>query len=96
MSQQVGARPSGRGFKTIRNNNQMKAKLRQNCLDRIRSRRSEIVSRSRLQNSSNYDEHQLLLNAKELVSAFAEEEGLSESDLFSLMEEMEEELRREG
>ena len=98
MSERFGARHSGRGIKTNSNNQNQrcKAKLRQACLDRVRNRRSEIVSRSRRQKSSNRLATTSSFNAMEMITAFAEEEGLSECALISLMEEMEEEIKREG
>ena len=73
-------------------NEQWKARLKQACLERIKNRRAEIILQSR--RSQAFDINPL--NTKTIVHQVFEEEGISESDMFILLQEMEGDIRREG
>ena len=81
-------------------NDERKVKLRQACLERMRSKRLETVSRARRQTSGSVEclqaQYTHLLDTKGLMNEFAREEGLTDADMFELMADMEEDLRKEG
>jgi len=80
-------------------NDERKVKLRQACLERMRSKRLETVSRARRQTSGSDEclqaQYTHLLDTKGLMNEFAREEGLTDADMFELMADMEEDLRKE-